>query len=247
MNQFIAAFAWIFDPAHSIGPNGIPMRVGEHVVYTLLTLAIAMAIALPAGFAVGHTGRGKTLVVQISGGLRALPTLGLVTLLALLVGIGLIAPLIALVILALPPILAGAYAGLESVERTTSDAARAIGMTEWQILTKVEIPLALPLIIGGIRSSCLQVVATWTVAAVLPLGGLGRYILDAIPSLDYSEMLAASILVTVLALVADGLFAITQRVVVPRGVVAGRVQEVRVRTVRSRPGAGSNLPDRQSS
>jgi osmoprotectant transport system permease protein len=82
---------------------------------------------------------------------------------------------------------------------------------------------------------------------VLPLGGLGRYILDAIPSLDYSEMLAASILVTVLALVADGVFAITQRLVVPRGVVAGRVQEVRVRTIRSRPGAGSNLPDHQTS
>ena len=247
MNQFIAAFAWIFDPAHLSGANGIPVRVGEHVVYTLLTLVIAIAIALPAGLAVGHTGRGKSVVVQISGGLRSLPTLGLVTLLALLVGFGLLAPLIALVILALPPILAGAYAGLESVDRHTIDAARAVGMTEWQILTRVEVPLALPLIIGGIRSACLQVIATWTVAAVLPLGGLGRYILDAIPSLDYSEMLAASILVTVLALVADGVFAIVQRIVTPRGVVAGRVQEVRVKTVRPRSVAGSNLPDRQSS
>jgi osmoprotectant transport system permease protein len=247
MNQFLGAFAWIFDPAHLSGPDGIPVRVGEHLTYTVLTLVIAIIIALPIGLAVGHTGKGKAAVVQISGGLRALPTLGLVTLLSLLVAYDLLAPLIAIVILALPPILAGAYAGVEAVNRGTVDAARAVGMTEWQILTKVEIPLALPLIIGGIRSACLQVIATWTVAAILPLGGLGRYIFDAIPVLDYSKMLAASILVTALALIADGLFALVQRFVVPRGVVAGRVQEVRVKTSRVRSGAGAALPDGQSS
>lgn len=246
MNAFLAAFAWIFDPAHLSGPNGVPTRLGEHVLYTLVTLVIAIIVALPIGLAVGHTGKGKSVAVQLSGGLRALPTLGLVTLLPLLVGTGLLAPLIALVILALPPILAGGYAGLEAVERETIDAARAVGMTEWQILTKVELPLGLPLIIGGIRSACLQVIATWTVAAYLPLGGLGRYIFDAIPTLDYTQMLAGSILVTALALVADGLFAILQRLVVPRGVVAGRVAEVRVRTTRSRAVAGTAQLDGQS-
>ncbi|HEY5221555.1 MAG TPA: ABC transporter permease [Microbacteriaceae bacterium] len=247
MNNFFAAFAWLVDPAHLVGADGIPARVGEHVEYTLLTLLIAAVIALPVGLAIGHTGRGKTIAVQLSGGLRSLPTLGLVTLLGVAVGIGLLAPLIALVILALPPILAGAYAGLESVDRHTIDAARAVGMTEWQILTTVELPLAAPLIISGIRSAALQVIATWTVAAILPLGGLGRYIYDAIPVLDYTQMLAGSILVTVLALVVDGLFALIQKFVVPRGVVAGRVAEVRVKTSRRRPAAGAALQHNQSS
>jgi osmoprotectant transport system permease protein len=242
MSAFIAAFGWIFDPSHLAGPNGVAMRLSEHILYTALTLLVALAIALPAGLAVGHTGRGKYVAVQLSGGLRSLPTLGLVTLLGLLVGIGLLAPLIALVILALPPILAGAYAGLETVDRDTIDAARAVGMTEWQILFTVELPLALPLIIGGIRSAALQVIATWTVAAILPLGGLGRYIFDAIPLLDYTQMLAGSILVTALALVVEGLFALIQKLVVPRGVAAGQVAEVRVKTARRHSAVGAVLP-----
>lgn len=225
MNQFFSAFAWIFDPAHLTGMNGVPVRVGEHILYTLLTLAIAAVVALPSGLIIGHTGRGKTIAVQMSGGLRSLPTLGLVTLLALLLSIGLMPVLIALVFLALPPILAGAYAGLESVDRHTIDAARAMGMTETQVLFQVEIPLALPLIIGGLRSAALQVIATATVAAILPVGGLGRYIFDAIPLQDYAQMLAGAILVTALALVTDGLFAIGQKVVTPRGVIAGRIHE----------------------
>jgi osmoprotectant transport system permease protein len=246
MTAFIAAFGWIVDPSHLAGANGVLTRLNEHVLYTLLTLLVALVIALPAGLAVGHTGRGKSVVVQLSGGLRSLPTLGLVTLLGLLVGIGLLAPLIALVVLALPPILAGAYAGLDSLDRATIDAARAVGMTQWQILFRVEIPLALPLIIGGIRSAALQVIATWTVAAILPLGGLGRYIFDAIPLLDYTQMLAGSILVTALALAVDGLFALIQKFVVPRGVLAGQVAEVRVKTSRPRSMAGAVSPNNQA-
>ena len=223
MNQILAAFAWILDPAHYGGPDGIPARVGEHLEYSMLTLLIVAAIALPIGFLIGHSGRGIGLSVQVSGALRALPTLGLVLFLALELpgGIGLGPPLIALVILAIPPVLAGAYSGIVAVDRGTIDAARAIGMTEWQILWKVEVPLGLPLIIGGLRSAMLQAIATWTVAAILPLGGLGRYLFDAIPVRDYPKMLAGSILVIVLALVVDGLFALLQRVVVPRGVAAG--------------------------
>jgi osmoprotectant transport system permease protein len=222
MNQIAAAFAWILDPAHLVGPDGVPARLGEHLEYSVLTLLIVAVIALPIGFAIGHSGRGIGLSVQVSGGLRALPTLGLVLFLALEIpgGIGLGPPLIALVILAIPPVLAGAYSGIAAVDRSTIDAARAIGMTEWQILWKVEVPLGLPLIIGGLRSAMLQAIATWTVAAILPLGGLGRYLFDAIPVRDYPKMLAGSILVIMLALVVDGLFALAQRVVVPRGVTA---------------------------
>ena len=128
-----------------------------------------------------------------------------------LIGIGLTPAIVALVVLSIPPLLAGAYSGLESVDRQTIDAARAIGMTEWQILTKVEVPLALPLIVGGIRSATLQVLATATVAAYIGLGGLGRYIIDGQAVQDYPQMLAGSFLVVALALVLDGIFAGLQK------------------------------------
>ena len=144
---------WLTDSAHWTGENGIPHRLVEHLGYTALTVAIAAAIAIPIGLWIGHTGRFRGLAVAVSGALRALPTLGVLTYVVLFSGIGLVPPVIALVLLALPPLLAGAYAGLEAVDRQTTDAARAIGMTEWQILTKVEVPLALPLIVGGMRSA----------------------------------------------------------------------------------------------
>jgi osmoprotectant transport system permease protein len=149
--------------------------------------------------------------VTVTGALRALPTLGLLTLVVLWRGIGLTPPIVALVVLVIPPLLAGAYAGLQSVDRDTIDAARAIGMTEWQVLGKVEIPLALPIILGGLRSAVLQVVATATIAAYIGLGGLGRYIIDGVSVRDYPQTFAGSIVVVVLALVLDGVFAVLQR------------------------------------
>lgn len=230
MTDFVAAFGWLFDPVNWAGPGGIPARTGEHILYTLLTLLLAGAIALPIGFAIGHTGRFRGLAVGVSGALRALPTLGLVVYLALITtNITLMPPLIALTILAIPPLLAGAYSGLESVNRSTIDAARAVGMTEWQVFTKVELPLSLPLVIGGVRSAALQVIATWTVAAILPVGGLGRFLFDGLAVQNYPEMLGGSIIVIVLALVVDGLFALTQKLVVPRGVAAGKVRADRAK------------------
>lgn len=230
MNSYSDAFAWLADPAHWAGPTGIPQRLIEHLGYTGLTLLIAVVIALPVGLYIGHTGRGREIVVPFTGALRALPTLGLVILLALGLGIGLLPPLIALVILALPPIIAGAYSGLEAVDREVVDAARSVGFTGAGVLWQVEVPLALPLIVGGIRSACLQVIATWTVAAILPLGGLGRFLYDALPNEDYAQLLAGSILVIVLALLVDGLFALVQRLVTPRGVSAGRTADIRTKT-----------------
>lgn len=217
MNAYSDALAWLFDGANWAGPGGIGVRILEHLGYTGLTLLIAVVIALPAGLAIGHTGRGREVVVPFTGALRALPTLGLVTVLALGVGSGLLAPLIALVILALPPVLAGAYAGVQAVDRTVVDSARAIGFTQWQVLWRVELPLALRLIVGGIRSACLQVIATWTVAAFLPLGGLGRFLIDGLAVRDYAQMLGGSLVVIALALAAEGAFAVTQRLVTPHG------------------------------
>ncbi|MET1052120.1 MAG: ABC transporter permease [Mycetocola sp.] len=224
MNAFLDAFAWIADPTHWSGPDGIPTRVAEHLGYTGLTVVLAMLIAVTLGLYIGHTGRWRGISIGLTGALRALPTLGLLTYLAIAFGFGirlaLIPTVIVLVVLAIPPLLAGAYSGIESVDPRTVDAARSMGMTEWQILWKVEIPLALPLIIGGIRSAVLQVVATATVAAYISLGGLGRYIIDALPLRDYTKVLVGALLVTLLALVLDGVLILIQRLTIPAGVRA---------------------------
>ena len=132
------------------------------------------------------------------------PTLGLLTLFGIWIGIGLAAPIIALVILAIPPLLAGAYAGFESVDRGTIDAARAVGMRESQIVRKVELPLGMPIVVGGIRSATLQIIATATLAAYIADDGLGRFIFAGLKTRDYAEMLGGSILVILLALIVDG-------------------------------------------
>ena len=203
---------WFSDSSHWSGDDGVPHRLVQHLGYTGLTVAIAAAIAIPIGLWIGHTGRLRGLAIVSSGTLRALPTLGVLTYASLFTGIGIKAAIFTLVLLAIPPLLAGAYAGLESVDRQTIDAARAIGMTEWQILGKVEVPLALPLIVGGFRSATLQVVATATVAAFIPgPGGLGRYLIDGLALSDYPRVVAGSVVVIVLALVLDALFVLTQR------------------------------------
>jgi len=203
--------AWLSDPAHWVGIDGVPSRLVEHVGYSALTVALAALVAVPLGLWIGHTGRWRGIAVAASGALRALPTLGLLTWFVLPVGIGLTGPTLALVILAIPPLLAGTYAGVESVDRPTIDAARAQGFTEWQVLSKVEIPLALPLLVGGFRSATLQVIATATVAAYVGLGGLGRYLIDGQAYRDYPQMVGGSVLVIALALIADGVFVGAQR------------------------------------
>lgn len=202
---------WFADPARWSGSGGIPARTLEHLGYTGLTMAATAAVAIPLGLYIGHTGRFRGLAIGLTGALRALPTLGLLTWFTLLLGLGLSAPILVLVLLAVPPLLAGVYSGVESVSPQTVDAARAQGMTEWQILRRVEIPIGLPLMIGGLRNATLQVVATATVAAFVSLGGLGRYIIDGQARRDFPEMVGGAILVVVLALIIDALFAITQR------------------------------------
>lgn len=237
MNLFADAIAWLLDPAHYGGSNGIEVRTVEHLWISLVSLVIAAAIAIPAGFLIGHTGRGKGIAVLVSGGVRALPTLGLISILGLTIGIGVGAPIISFVVLAIPSILAGAYAGFEAVDRRTIDAARASGMTEWQIVSRVELPLGLPLLMGGIRSATLQIIATATLAAYISGGGLGSFIFLGLRTNDYSQMLAGSILVIVLAIVFEGVFAVLQRLVVPAGVRAGQRKDVRSGSPRSRAAA----------
>ena len=238
MNLLIEGFRWVFDPAHYGGRSGIDTRLLEHLAISALVLVLAAVIAIPIGYLIGHTGRGRALAIGLSGGVRALPTLGFLTILALSLGIGLESPVIALVVLAIPSILAGAYSGFEAVDRETIDAARAVGMTELQIVRWVEIPLGLPLLIGGIRSASLQVIATATLADYVGGGGLGHFIFLGLQINDYPQMLAGSILVVILALLSEAVFSIIQRLVVPTGVSAGRPKDVRMRSSRSHAALG---------
>lgn len=212
--------AWFADPAHWQGPDGVPTRIVEHLYYTAITVLIASAIAVPLGLLVGHTARGGVALVGLANAMRALPTLGLLTFLFLLLRSQGVSTVLALVVLAVPPVLAGSYAGVQSVESGVVDAARGMGMTSAQRLFQVELPGALPLLLGGLRSAVLQVVATTTVAAYVGLGGLGRLLLDGLRSgpAGYPQMVAGALLTAGLAVALDLLLAGVQRLAVPTGV-----------------------------
>jgi len=210
MNLFLDAIAWLFAPEQHSGPNAVLVRLGEHLLYTAIALLISAVIAIPIGYAIGHTRRGKQVAVALSGAARALPSLGLLTILTLLVGVGHaeVAATVVFVVLGVPAVLAGAYAGVESVDPDVVDAARAMGMTEWQILLRVEAPIGLGLLLGGLRSATLQIVATAVLAAYVGLGGLGLYIERGIALRTYAEMLGGALVIVLLALALDGLFAL---------------------------------------
>lgn len=220
---------WLADPANWQGSDGIPTRIVEHLAYAGVTLVIAALIGVPLGLWIGHTGRGRLVVVNLVNGMRSVPTLGLLFVAVLVLGpllggdIAFLVPaIIVLVILAVPPILAGAYAGVESVDPAARDAARGMGMRSSEILVKVEVPCALPLIFSGVRSAALQVIATATLAASVSLGGLGRFLIDGQAYRDYGQMAGGALLVAVLAMLVDLVFAAVQRAVVSEGLTPAR-------------------------
>lgn len=211
MNHLIEAVQLLLLPETWSGATGMGARLLQHLQYTAMAVGLAALIALPVGLAVGHSGVGRGPAVMITGVVRALPTLGLITLVALFAGLGLTAPMVALVILAVPSILAGAYSGVESVDAPVVDAASAQGMSTWQVLWRVEVPLGLPIIIGGLRLAVLQVVATATLAAYVGSGGLGAPLFLGLRTYDYPLLLAASLVVIVLAITLEVAFALVQR------------------------------------
>lgn len=202
-------------------PDGITARLLEHLQYTGIALAIAAAIAIPVGLYIGHTGRFAFVAINAGNAGRALPTLGLLSLVVILIGIGLVPVIVALVVLAIPPLLTSTYAGLQSVDRATVDAARGQGMRERQVLLRTEVPIALPILMSGVRNATLQVVATATVAAYVALGGFGRFLVDGLAVREYAQVVAGAVLVAALAIVLDVLLAGAQRLVVSPG-VSGR-------------------------
>ncbi len=222
---------FLTDAANWQGDTGIPNRLIEHLAIALLAVLTASAIALPLGFYIGHTGRLQLLGINIANIGRAIPSYALmVMLLPIMLGL---APVlgydprlglrflpifIAMVLLAIPPILVAAYVGLQEVDRDLTESSRGMGMTEWQILRGVELPLATPVLVGGIRIALLQVIATATIGAFLAGGGLGRFIIDGIARRDEGMLYAGVLLVAVLAIGTDLLLSWLQRRLTPRGV-----------------------------
>jgi osmoprotectant transport system permease protein len=231
MSVFVDAILWIFSGQQIAGSPTIPEALLQQLAFTFGSVLVAAVIAVPLGWLVGHTGRGRDVAVVISGAARAIPSFGLLILLVLLFGVIYKpeAAVVTFVILAIPSLLSGAYSGIEAIDRSTIDAARAVGMTEWQILWRVEVPLGLPLLVAGLRAATLQVVATVTIAAYVGLGGLGSYIITGLPLRRIDMVLGGAILVAVLALVLDGLFALVQRLVVPRGIAVRTPRRTRRR------------------
>lgn len=223
MNFLQQALSYIFTAANWGGRAGLGARIFEHLQYTVIAVAVAALIAVPIGMIIGHTGRGTFVVVTAINALRALPTLGVLLLGVLLWGLGLIPPTVALMLLGIPPLLAGTYAGIANVDPAVVDAARSMGMTESGVLLRVEVPNALPLILGGLRTATLQVVATATVAAYASLGGLGRYLIDGIKVRQFYIALVGALMVTALALLLDGILAFAVWASVPG---TGRLRRV---------------------
>lgn len=219
MDVIAQAFGWLFSADPGPGVDPIPAALATHLALSFGAVAAAALIAVPLGWLIGHTGRGRDVAVAVAGAARAVPSFGLLLLLVLVLGVlhTVAAAMITFVLLGIPSILAGAYAGIEAVDRRVVDAGRAMGMTEWQVLWRIEVPLGLPLLVAGIRSATLQVVATVTLAAYVALGGLGQYIIAGIPLRRIDMVLGGALLVAALALVIDAVFALLQRAAVPRG------------------------------
>jgi osmoprotectant transport system permease protein len=227
MDVLAATLAWLLDSSHWQGPDGVPVRLLEHLEICLPSVLAAAIVAFPAGAWTGHTGRGASVAINLANLGRALPSYAVLAIVLPIslrlspdLGLSVIPTFTAMTLLAIPPILVSTYAGLRGVDRDLVEAARGLGLRESQILTRVELPLAMSVIAGGLRTASVLVVATATLGAVVAYGGLGRYIIDGIARFEPSRMLAGVILVAGLAIAVELAFALAQRLLVPRGIAA---------------------------
>jgi osmoprotectant transport system permease protein len=217
MNLFDYLRQFFSDPAYHSGYNSIWTRLAEHCEYSLYALLIAAVIALPLAILSGHADRGDGMVSAVAVVGRAMPSLGLLVLLAAELGLSLSVTMIPLVLLGIPPILLYTHAGVRAVDPAAVDAARGLGMTPWQVVRQVEIPAALPLILAGLRAAAVQIVATATLAAVVSFGGFGRYIIDGLYQYDYPQVVGGAVLVAGLSLVTLLVFWLLDRLLVSPG------------------------------
>jgi osmoprotectant transport system permease protein len=208
---------WFLNGAHWQGDAGIPHRTFEHLAMSGASVLTAALIALPVGIAIGHIGRGGLLAINISNIGRAIPSFAVLVIAVELVGIGALPAFIALVALAIPPMVTNSYIGMREVDADVREAARGMGMRARAVLLRVELPIALPFIMAGIRTSAVNVVATATLAALVAWGGLGRFIVDGFGLQDYPMMFSGAILVALLSLIVEFSLAGAQRLVTPAG------------------------------
>jgi osmoprotectant transport system permease protein len=228
MSAFSDVVAWLTEPAHWHGSDGIPVRTWEHLVLSGTSLAVVCALALPLALWLGHIGKGGALAVNVTNIGRAVPIFAVLVLLAIgPLGLGATATIVALILFGIPPVLTNAYVGMREVDRDTVEAARGMGMTGWQMLRQVELPLALPLILTGIRLAAVQIIATATLGAFVLGGGLGRFINAGFGRQDQAELVSGAVLVAALALTVEGAFELLQRRLDPRRRVA-RLSDRRV-------------------
>lgn len=223
VNELVEGFGWIADPAHWSGPDGIWTRLGQHVQLSVASLVVAPLIAIPVGLAVGHTRRGRFVAVQIANLGRAIPSLAIVSVMYLVfvsawpeLAFGFAPTFVALTLLAIPPILVNTYVGIQQVDLDAVEAARGMGMRGSQVLWRLETPLAMPLIMTGMRLAAVTVVATATLSALIGGGTLGRYIVDGYAQQDTPKLVAGAILVAALAVLTELVFAVFVRVTTPR-------------------------------
>lgn len=209
--------SWFANPTHWTGDGGVPHRLLEHLEMSAIAVGIAMLVALPVGIALGHVHRFGTLAINISNVGRAIPSFAILVLALQVFGLGNLPALIALTVLAIPPMLTNAYIGVRDVDAEVRDAARGMGMRERKLLTSVELPLALPLLMAGVRTSAVQVVATATLAALIAGGGLGRFILDGLGQRDDPQVFAGAVLVAGLAILVEVTLSAVEQIAVPAG------------------------------
>jgi osmoprotectant transport system permease protein len=232
-----AVVAWLTAPEHWVGSDGIPNRIGEHLLISAVTTAAAIALALPFGVLAGHTGRGGFVAVNVANLGRALPSLALLALmfplaLSLKLGFGFWPTFLALVPLGIPAVLTNSYVAVRQVDRDVVEAARGMGLRERQVLSQVELPIGAPLIIAGIRNAAVAIVATATLGALVAGGGLGRYIVDGIARQDYPRVFVGALLVALLSIAVEVAFGVFERLSVSaglRGAAMDRALEVQER------------------
>jgi osmoprotectant transport system permease protein len=218
MSTLLKVLDWFLDPVHWSGPDGIPIRLVQHIQLSAESVVIGALLALPAGILLGHYGRFGNLAINISNVGRAVPSFGLLVISFQLFGLGDLPIIISLTALAIPPMVTNSYVALREVDADIKEAARGMGYREFAQILRVELPLAVPLIMAGVRTSAVQVVATATLAALIAGGGFGRYVIDGLAQQDYTKLVAGAILVALLALATELALGGAERLLVPRGI-----------------------------
>lgn len=218
-----AIVAWLADPAHWQGSDGIPTRLAQHLGLSATAVLIATAVALPAGIVLGHTRRGAGLVINVANIGRALPSLAILALVLPIafrfgLGLGFWPTVLMLVPLGIPLILINSYVAVSTVDQDAVEVARGLGMRGWEVLRNVELPLAAPIIVAGVRNAAVSIVATATLGALVASGGLGRYIVDGLARQEQERLVVGAVLVAVLSSATEVAFNVAERLFLPRGI-----------------------------